>query len=226
MPSMVQFATLGGHVCNSVKKQQFWKQIPRCQKHLFEPVAPSLALRKCLRWTFAAAWLSCHLLTWFLASSLAEEEMQEDFSMKNLPAPDEQGSRIQYTKNELCIEPVELDGSWKQKTDRHYIQTRIALSLSFVLLTPRSLVELPLHLHCRGDHPGKGAGKELGARVLFATWMSKEHWKTVDQRGFEFMVPMLAVSKFILGIIQVAIWLMTKDHALLVQIAFKMLVGS
>lgn len=136
---------------------------------------------------------------------------------------------IDYVKNELCIEPVEEEKDqgrvWRQKIDWHYRKMCFGLSLSFVLLLPRSLIELPLHLHCRGDHPGKGAGKELGARVLFATWMSKEHFRTDDQRGFYCMVPMLLASKLVLCAIQLLILYQTRDNKLWVQIAFKSIGG-
>lgn len=175
---------------------------------------------KCLRFTFLAAFLCLYFLTWLFAKALAEEEMKEDFKVTV-----RDGQIVGYDKNELGVKPkrnAENQPCNEQENDGHYKKMLTLLSLSFVLTTPRSLVELILHLHCRGDHPGKAASKVLGTRQLLATWMSKEHFEIVDQRGFECIVPAVLLTKVVLFMIQFAIWCLTQDHKLWIQMGFKL----
>lgn len=176
---------------------------------------------KCLRFTFLAAFLCLYSLTWLFAKALAEQEMKDDFEVTV-----RDGKIIGYDKNELGVKPKRNDQNQpcnEQDNDSHYKKMLALLSLSFVLTTPRSLVELVLHLHCRGDHPGKAASKVLGTRQLLATWMSKEHFEIVDQRGFECIVPAVLLTKVVLFMIQFAIWCLTMDHKLWIQMGFKLL---
>eukprot|EP00438_Fugacium_kawagutii_P031454 Skav200802 [mRNA] locus=scaffold2549:179385:183254:- [translate_table: standard] len=178
--------------------------------------------------TFLLAFIYLLLLTWVVAGILARKEMEEDFEVKQTKRSEEQ-IETEYVKNELCIKPVpaekdtmelnkptplEMAKSCKIWQQDNYYTLLFALTLSFVLTTPRVLVELVLHLHPRGDHPGKASWKLLATRTLSATWASEAHFFVDDQRGFQYMLPVLGYSKLILFVVQLFIWHLTTDNKL------------
>ena len=179
---------------------------------------PVVSPRKCLRFTFLAAFLCLNFLAFRFSRALAEDEMQEEFRVKV------RGGQItEYVKNELGMKPKRNDDQpcEEQEHDWHYRWTRTCLSLLYVLTVPKSLVDSVQTLHCLGDFPGEGAFKLAGARVQFLTFMSKEHFKIVDQRGFECIVPVMLLIKVVVFMIQFAIWCLTWDHKLWIQMGVK-----
>ena len=74
--------------------------------------------RKCLRFTFLAAFLCLYSLTWLFAKALAEQEMKDDFEVTV-----RDGKIIGYDKNELGVKPKRNDQNQpcnEQDNDSHY----------------------------------------------------------------------------------------------------------
>ncbi|CAK9090509.1 unnamed protein product [Durusdinium trenchii] len=156
---------------------------------------------------FTASFIAVTLTSFVFALVLAVEEMARQIDESDLNKP--------YKKNEVGA----VKCSWK------WTKTTFWLTLSYLVLKPRTLVDIIPRIHPRGNCPGKGAAKLFGSRLFYATFLSEAHFKAEDQEGLECMMPLLFLKSGFELLMQLIILSVTPtfdlSSILLLQVAVK-----
>ncbi|CAK9111812.1 unnamed protein product [Durusdinium trenchii] len=156
---------------------------------------------------FTACFIAVNLTSFVFALVLADAQMNRQIDESDLNKP--------YKKNEVGA----VKNSWT------WIETTFWLMLSYLVLKPRTLVDIIPRIHPRGNCPGKGAAKLFGSRLFYATFLSEAHFEADDHEGLECMMPLLFLKSGFELLMQLIILSVTPrfdlSYVLLLQVAVK-----